>query len=190
MKRCEWCLPHPLYIEYHDNEWGNPLTDDQKLFEFLVLETMQAGLNWLTILKKRENFRMAFANFDIQKVANFTEDKVQSLLNDPGIIRNKLKVRAVINNAQKVLEIQAEFASFSNYLWAFVGHKPVLNQYKNINDIPASTALSDEITKDMKNRGFRFIGTTIVYSFMQAVGLVNDHIVECFKYKQGQTITK
>ncbi len=186
MKRCEWCLSDPLYMKYHDEEWGKPLYDDQKLFEFLVLESMQAGLSWLTILKKRDNFRQAFANFDIAKVARFNEEKVQALLANPGIIRNKLKVRAAINNAQRIQEIQAEFASFSSYLWSFVNGKPINNHFENIHDLPSSTNLSDKICKDLKKRKFKFVGGTIIYSFMQAVGMVNDHIVDCYRYKQIQ----
>jgi len=181
MKRCEWCLSDPIYIKYHDEEWGRPLTDDRKLFEFLVLESMQAGLSWLTILKKRPGFRQAFCNFEIDKVANFDESKVQELLANPEIIRNKLKIRAAINNAKRVKEIQSEFGSFSNYIWTFVNHQPIIHQFDDINQIPASTPLSDKITKELKKKGFKFIGTTIIYSFMQAVGMVNDHLVGCFR---------
>ncbi|MBI9032442.1 DNA-3-methyladenine glycosylase I [bacterium] len=180
MKRCQWCLSDPSYIKYHDEEWGRPIKDDQKLFEFLVLESMQAGLSWLTILKKRENFRQAFANFDIEKVAKFDEEDVNILLQNPGIIRNKLKIRAAINNAQRILEVQREFSSFSNYIWSYVHNKPIINNFTELHQIPASTPLSDLISKDLKKRGFKFIGTTIIYSFMQAVGMVNDHVVDCF----------
>ncbi len=180
MKRCQWCLSDPSYIRYHDEEWGRTLKDDQKLFEFLVLESMQAGLSWLTILKKRENFREAFANFDIEKVAKFDEEDVNILLQNPSIIRNKLKIRAAINNAQRILEIQREFSTFSNYIWSYVHNKPIINNFEEIDQIPASTPLSDQISKDLKKRGFKFIGTTIIYSFMQAVGMVNDHVVDCF----------
>lgn len=181
VKRCAWCLSDPLYIKYHDEEWGIPLEDDQKLFEFLVLESMQAGLSWLTILKKRDDFRKAFADFNIVKVANFGEDKVQELLNNKGIIRNKLKIRATINNAQRVLEIQEKYGSFSDYIWSFVEHKPKVNNFTDMSQLPTSTPLSDEITKALKKQGFKFIGTTIIYSFMQAVGMVNDHLSDCFR---------
>ena len=184
MKRCEWCLSNPAYIKYHDEEWGRPLKEDRGLFEFLVLESMQAGLSWLTVLKKRDAFREAFANFNIRQVANFDEGKVQELLENPAIIRNKLKIRASINNAQRILEIQQEFGSFSEYLWAFVKHQPLINKWKNISEIPTSTLLSDKITKSLKKRGFKFVGTTIIYSFMQAVGMVNDHVIDCFRYSE------
>lgn len=187
MKRCQWCLSDPLYVKYHDEEWGTPLKDDQKLFEFLVLETMQAGLSWLTILKKRKNFSKAFYNFEIEKVANFDEEKVQALLNNPQIIRNKLKIRAAVNNAQKVLEIQKEFGSFSSFIWSFVDNQPIINNFENIDEIPTSTALSDKITKELKAHGFKFIGTTIIYSFMQAVGMVNDHVRDCFRSENLST---
>lgn len=180
MQRCKWCLSEPIYIKYHDEEWGRPVKDDKLLFEFLVLESMQAGLSWLTILKKRETFRKAFAGFDITKVAEFDEDKVQELLNNKGIIRNKLKIRASINNAQCVLDIQEEYGSFSEYIWAFVNHQTIINNFADESEVPASTLLSDSITKALKKRGFKFIGTTIIYSFMQAVGMVNDHVQNCF----------
>ncbi len=190
MERCSWSLSDPLYIKYHDEEWGTPLKDDQKLYEFLVLESMQAGLSWLTILKKRENFRQAFANFDIKEVASFTEFNIQELLNNKGIIRNNLKIKAAINNAKKVLELQQEFGSFADYLWGFVDHKTIVNKFHSILDIPTSTSLSDKISKDLKKRGFKFIGTTIIYSFMQAVGMVNDHVVDCYRYKELNGLLK
>jgi DNA-3-methyladenine glycosylase I len=184
MKRCPWCTADPLYIKYHDEEWGRPLKDDQMLFEFLVLESMQAGLSWLTILKKREKFRKAFANFEISKVAVFDENKVKELLDNPAIIRNKLKINAAINNAKKVLEIQAEYGSFSQYIWSFVNHQPITNSFSDMSQVPASTPLSDEIAKALKKRGFKFIGTTIIYAFMQAVGMVNDHLTDCYRYQE------
>ncbi len=190
MKRCDWCLSDPLYKEYHDKEWGLPLHDDQMLFEFLVLESMQAGLSWLTILKKRDNFRKAFANFEISKVANFDDVKVQELLLDAGIIRNKLKINAAINNAQEILKIQSEFTSFSKYIWSFVNDKPIVNEFTSIDQIPASTELSDKISKALKRRNFKFIGTTIIYSFMQAIGMVNDHIISCYRYNEVQKANK
>lgn len=186
MKRCTWALSDPLYIKYHDEEWGLALYEDQKLFEFLVLESMQAGLSWLTVLKKRESFRTAFADFDIGKVANYDDEKIAELMLDSSIIRNKLKIKAAINNARKIIEIQEEYSSFSAYLWSFVGNKPIINHYKNISELPTSTDLSDIITKDLRRRGFKFVGTTIIYSFMQAVGMVNDHLIDCFRHQEVQ----
>lgn len=183
MKRCQWCGDNPIYVDYHDNEWGVPLKDDQTLFEFLVLEGMQAGLSWLTILKKRDNFRKAFAQFDPKKVAKFTEKDYERLMQDAGIIRNKLKIRAAINNAQRYLEVQKEFGSFADYIWSFVNHKPLINSWKTMSDLPAKTELSDQISKDLLKRGFKFVGSTIVYAHMQATGMVNDHTTDCFRYK-------
>jgi len=179
--RCGWCLKEQVYIDYHDKEWGQPLHDDQKLFEFLVLESFQAGLSWLTVLKKRDNFRKAFANFDAKKVAKFDQKKVDALLQDAGIIRNKLKIEAAINNAKLYLDIQKEFGSFDKYVWGFVNHKPIVNSRKSLKDIPASVAISDAMSKDMGKRGFKFRGSTICYAFMQAVGMVDDHIDDCWK---------
>jgi DNA-3-methyladenine glycosylase I len=181
--RCSWCEKDPLYIEYHDTEWGVPVHDDKKLFEFLILESFQAGLSWLTILRKRENFKKAFAGFDPRKVAKFDEKKVRELLQDTGIIRNQLKIRAAINNAQRFLEVQKEFGSFAQYIWGFVGGKPIVNKRRLLKEIPATSEVSDRMSKDMGKRGFKFRGSTICYAFMQAVGMVNDHVVECFKYK-------
>ena len=181
--RCSWCLKDPLYIAYHDNEWGVPVHDDTKLFEFLILESFQAGLSWFTILRKRENFRKNFAGFDPKKVAKFDEKKVQKLMQDAGIIRNQLKIRAAINNAMRFLEIQKEFGSFAKYIWGFVGGKPIVNKRKSLKEIPSSNNISDIMSKDMGKRGFKFRGSTICYAFMQAVGMVNDHVVTCFKYK-------
>lgn len=179
--RCTWCLKTPIYIEYHDKEWGHPVHDDQKLFEFLVLESFQAGLSWLTVLNKRDNFRKAFANFDAKKVAKFDKKKVEQLLKDEGIIRNRLKIEAAINNAKCYLAIQKEFGSFDKYIWGFVKGKPVVNNRKALGNIPASTPLSDAMSKDMGKRGFKFRGTTICYAFMQAVGMVDDHVNDCWK---------
>lgn len=179
--RCHWCLNDPLYIKYHDEEWGQPVHDDKKLFEFLILESFQAGLSWLTILKKRENFRKAFAGFEVKKVAKFDEQKIQTLMLDAGIIRNQLKIRAAVNNAQRFIEIQKEFGSFSNYVWQFVGNKPQINTIVKPGDIKPTSAISDAMSKDMGKRGFKFRGSTICYAFMQAVGLVDDHLNTCHK---------
>lgn len=179
--RCPWCLKEDIYIEYHDKEWGQPLHDDQKLFEFLVLESFQAGLSWLTVLKKRDNFRKAFAAFDAKKVAKFDKRKVEQLLKDEGIIRNRLKIEAAINNAQRFLAIQKEFGSFDKYVWGFVNGKPIVNRRKNLKDVPATVAISDAMSKDMGKRGFKFRGSTICYAFMQAVGMVDDHLDDCWK---------
>ena len=173
-----------MYIKYHDEEWGVPIHDDKKHFEFLVLESFQAGLSWLTILKKRENFRKAFDGLDPKKVSRYDEKKIQELLNNPGIIRNRRKIEALINNAKRFLEIQEEFGSFDEYLWRFTDFKPIMNSWKDISEIPATTQLSDEISQDLKKRGFKFVGSTIIYAHIQAIGLVNDHILSCFRYKQ------
>jgi len=182
--RCSWCGTDPLYIAYHDNEWGVPVYDDAKLFEFLILETFQAGLSWITILRKRENFRKAFDNFDYQKIALYNEVKYTALLQDAGIIRNKLKIKATITNAQAFIDIQKEFSSFSKYIWQFTNGKPIINKHKQLKDIPATTTLSDEISKDLKKRGFKFVGSTVIYAHMQATGMVNDHIKNCFRYEE------
>ena len=179
--RCAWCEKDDLYRDYHDNEWGNPVYDDDKLFEFLVLETFQAGLSWYMILKKRDNFRNAFAQFDYKKVAQFGEDKVQELLQDAGIVRNQLKIRGTIANAIAFIKVQEEFGSFSKYIWNFTGGKPIHNNIKKMGDVPSSTPLSDAISKDLKKRGFKFVGTTVVYAHMQATGMVNDHVEDCWK---------
>ncbi len=178
--RCGWCLSSDLYKEYHDQEWGVPVYDDQKLFEFLLLETFQAGLSWITILNKRENFRNAFDNFDYTKIAHYSEDKIQELLLDAGIIRNKLKVYSAVTNAQNFIKIQEEFGSFSKYIWDFVDGKPIDNKRKSLREIPATTPLSDAISKDLKKRGFKFVGSTVVYAHMQATGIVNDHVEDCW----------
>lgn len=182
--RCPWCLGFPQYIEYHDKEWGVPVYDDRLHFEFLVLESAQAGLSWATILKKREGYRKAFADFDYQIVAEFPDSYVEELLQDTSIIRNKLKIKAAINNAQRFMEIQKEFGSFSEYIWSYVGGKPIQNQLISMKDAPATSTESDRLAKDLKKRGFKFLGSTTIYAHMQATGLVNDHLVDCFRYKE------
>ncbi len=179
MKRCEWCDNDPLYINYHDEEWGKPVYDDRMLFEFLILETFQAGLSWITVLRKRENFRKAFDDFDFQKIALYSDDKYEELLQNPGIIRNRMKIKAAISNARAFIKIREEFGTFSKYIWAFTNDKPIINNFQRIDEIPSSTPLSDKISKDLKKRGFKFVGTTIIYAHMQATGMVNDHIVGC-----------
>lgn len=181
---CPWCLSTPQYREYHDREWGVPVHDDRVLFEFLVLEGAQAGLSWRTILERREGYRKAFADFDPQKVARYTDAKLEKLLLDPGIIRNRLKVWSARSNAQAFLVVQKEFGSFAKYQWDFVGGKPIVNQRKTIKDVPARTEVSDRFSKDLQKRGFKFVGTTIIYAHMQAVGMVNDHLVNCPRHKQ------
>jgi len=178
-KRCPWCLGSPEYIAYHDREWGRPVHDDRVFFEFLILEGAQAGLSWSTILAKRENYRKAFAGFDPVKVARFTPDKVKKLLLDPGIVRNRLKVEGTVKNARAFLAVQKEFGSFDAYVWRFVGGKPKVNRPKSTKGVPATTPESDALSKDLKKRGFTFVGSTIMYAFMQATGLVDDHIVGC-----------
>ncbi len=182
--RCGWCLGDPLYESYHDNEWGNPVYDDEKLFEFLILETFQAGLSWITVLRKRENFRKAFDDFDYKKIANYNQGKIDSLLLDAGIIRNKLKIHATITNAKAFMKIQAEFGSFSKYIWDFVDGRPIKNKNKSVKDLPPNTPLSDSISKDLKKRGFKFVGSTVIYAHMQATGMVNDHEIKCFRYNE------
>jgi len=182
--RCSWCGKDPLYIEYHDTEWGVPVYDDAKLFEFLILETFQAGLSWITVLKKRENFRKAFDNFNYKIIANYSEAKFNELIQDAGIIRNKLKVKATISNAIAFMNVQQEFGSFSNYIWKFTNGKPIKNSWKDLSTVPATTKLSDEISKDLKKRGFKFVGSTVLYAHMQATGMINDHVTECFRYNE------
>ena len=181
-KRCFWVTESKLYQEYHDEEWGVPVYDDTTLFEFLLLETFQAGLSWITILNKRENFRKAFDHFDYKKIAIYPESKYDALLQDAGIIRNKLKIRSAITNAQLFIKIQKEFGSFSMFIWSYVNDMPIVNEFQKKEDVPATTALSDKISKDLKKRGFKFVGSTVIYAYMQAVGLVNDHSTDCFKY--------
>ena len=181
-KRCFWVTDSKLYEEYHDKEWGQPVFDDATLFEFLILETFQAGLSWITILNKRENFRKAFDNFDYQKIAIYPESKFQSLLIDTGIIRNKLKIRSAIHNAQVFMEVQQEFGSFSKFIWSYVNEIPIHNKFQKRAEVPATTVLSDTISKDLKKRGFKFVGSTVTYAYMQAIGMVNDHTTDCFIY--------
>ena len=182
--RCSWCGEDPLYMAYHDNEWGVPVFSDDKLFEFLVLETFQAGLSWITVLRKRENFRRAFDQFNYNKIAKYNKRKFNELIEDAGIIRNKLKIKAAITNAKAFMDIQKEFGSFSDYIWGFVNEKPIKNSFKSMSDLPANTPLSDTISKDLKKRGFKFVGTTVIYAHMQATGMVNDHIQSCFRYHE------
>ncbi len=177
--RCAWAGNTEIYTNYHDKEWGKPVHDDNKLFEFLILETFQAGLSWLTILKKRENFRLAFDQFDFEKVAKFDDAKFDELINNAGIIRNKLKIKAAISNANAFIEVRKEFGSFDKYIWGFVNHQPIINNWKKMEEIPANTVISDKLSKDLKNRGFKFVGSTVVYAHMQATGMVNDHLVDC-----------
>ena len=183
-RRCGWVGDDPLYVEYHDTEWGVPTFDDARQFEFLVLEGMQAGLSWMTILRKRENFYRAFAGFDAGKVARFSQRRVEKLLGDAGIIRNRQKIEATISNAKAFLKIQEEFNTFNDYVWGFVDGRPVVNAWKRVADIPSETERSRILSKDLKQRGFRFVGPTTVYAHMQATGLVNDHLVSCFRYRE------
>ena len=181
--RCGWCLSFDQYIQYHDEEWGVPVHDDNTHFEFLILEGAQAGLSWSTVLKKRENYHEAFANFDPEKVARFTEVRIEKLLQNPGIVRNRLKVNAAVNNAKRFLEVQKEFGSFDKYIWGFVNHKPIVNSPKSLSEIRPTSKESDALSKDLLKRGFKFVGSTIIYAHMQACGLVNDHLVDCWRYK-------
>ena len=182
--RCAWVpMGDALYETYHDTEWGVPVFEDRKIFEFLVLESAQAGLSWIIVLRKRENYRQAFADFDPQKIARFSSQKVQQLLNNSGIIRNRLKIAAAINNAQRFLEVQKEFGTFSKYIWDFVGGKPIRNKWKKFSDLPVTTPQAEALSKDLKQRGFKFLGPTVLYAHMQATGMVNDHTVGCFRYK-------
>jgi len=183
-KSCSWPTNDPLMIKYHDKEWGVPVHNDRKLFEFLLLEGMQAGLSWWIVLYKRENYRKAFDNFDFNKIAKYNKRKINSLLKNEGIIRNKLKVESAVTNAKAFLEIRKEFGTFNKYIWSFVNGKPIQNKFKSLKEIPASTKLSDLISKDLKKRGFKFVGTTIIYAHMQATGMVNDHVVDCFRYRE------
>ncbi len=184
LKRCDWALGSELEKKYHDTEWGVALHDDRKFFEFITLEGAQAGLSWATILKKRENYRRLFDNFDVEKIARYNKRKIETLLNNPGIIRNRLKVESTVSNARAFIEIQNEFGSFDDYIWRFTDGAPVVNRWKSLRDIPASTEISDRMSKQLKIRGFRFVGSTICYAFMQATGMVNDHTVDCFRYHQ------
>jgi DNA-3-methyladenine glycosylase I len=182
-QRCGWCNSSEVYQNYHDEEWGKPVYDDATLFEFLLLETFQAGLSWITILNKRDNFRKAFDDFDYKKIAQYSDDKIQELLQDAGIIRNKLKVYSAVTNAQNFIKIQEEFGSFSTYIWAFVDHKPINNFPKSLKDVPATSPISDAISKNLKKRGFKFVGSTVIYAHMQATGMVNDHVENCWTRK-------
>jgi len=182
--RCAWCGTDPLYIEYHDMEWGVPVYNDEKLFEFLILETFQAGLSWITILRKRENFRKAFDAFDYKKIAKYREGKYEELMLNKGIIRNKLKIKATISNAIAFMKIQKEFGSFSKYIWAFTNGNPVKNTCKNLNEVPVTDTVSELISEDLKKRGFKFVGPTVIYAHMQATGMVNDHVVDCYRYNE------
>ena len=182
--RCPWANSDDIYVDYHDREWGVPVFDDRTLFEFLVLESAQAGLSWITILKKRDNYRNAYEGFDPERVASFDETTIRKLLQDPGIVRNRLKVKSSVSNARCFLNIQQEFGSFSDYLWSFTGNTPIVNSWRDLEQVPAHTELSERISRDMKKRGFSFVGSTIVYSFLQAVGVVNDHLTGCFRYQE------
>lgn len=180
--RCAWCLKFDQYVEYHDKEWGVPVHDDQVHFEFLILEGAQAGLSWSTILKKREGYRKAFAGFDPQKVARFSEARVEKIMQDPGVVRNRLKVNAAVNNAKRFLEVQKEFGNFDRYIWSFIDGKPIVNKWRTLKEVPATTKVSDALSKDLIQRGFKFVGSTVIYAHMQACGLVNDHLMECWRY--------
>ncbi|SEQ00068.1 DNA-3-methyladenine glycosylase I [Flavobacterium urocaniciphilum] len=182
-QRCAWCEKDDLYRNYHDNEWGKPVYDDATIFEFLILETFQAGLSWYTVLAKRENFRKAFDKFDVKKVANYSDTKLQILCEDAGIIRNKLKIKAAVSNAQAFIKVQEEFGTFSKYIWDFVGGKPIDNHPKSLKDVQATTEISDKLSKDLKKRGFKFVGSTVVYAHMQATGMINDHVEDCWTRK-------
>ncbi|AYN69426.1 DNA-3-methyladenine glycosylase I [Euzebyella marina] len=182
--RCGWCAGDEQYKAYHDQEWGVPVKDDDTLFEFLLLESFQAGLSWITILRKRENFKNAFDSYDYRKIATYSQEKKDELQQNAGIIRNKLKINATVGNAQAFMKVQEEFGSFSNYIWGFVNHQPIKNSVENYKSAPATTTISDAISKDLKKRGFKFVGSTIVYAFMQAVGMVNDHETSCFRYNE------
>ncbi len=184
IKRCEWCGTDELYVKYHDEDWGVPVHDDRLHFEMLILEGAQAGLSWITVLRKRENYKKAFDNFDVKKVAKYSEAKIEKLLQNAGIIRNKLKVRSAVTNAKAFIEIQKEFGSFDKYIWQFVNNKPIANKWKKMSDVPATSMESDTLSKDLKKRGFKFVGSTIIYAHMQSIGMVNDHTTDCFRYKE------
>ncbi|WP_029034020.1 DNA-3-methyladenine glycosylase I [Salinimicrobium terrae] len=188
--RCDWCVGDPLYEAYHDLEWGVPLKDDAAIFEFLILETFQAGLSWITILRKRENFRKAFDNFDYQRMANYPEEKIDDLMQNSGIIRNGAKIRAAVTNAQAFIMVQEEFGSFSEYIWSFVDYKPVQNEWQHFKEVPATTPVSITLSKDLKKRGFKFVGPTVVYAHMQATGMVNDHVTKCFRHLEVRDLSK
>ncbi|MBZ9635002.1 DNA-3-methyladenine glycosylase I [Clostridium sp. FP1] len=189
MDRCDWCGNDPLYMKYHDEEWGVPVHEDRKHFEFLILESAQAGLSWITILRKRENYRKAYDDFDFNKIAQYDDEKVIELIQNKGIIRNKLKIAASINNAVMFIKIQEEFGSFDAYIWAFVDNSPIINHWDSIANVPATSELSDKVSKDLKKRGFKFLGSTITYAHLQATGIINDHIKSCFRYTEGATVS-
>ena len=189
VKRCAWCGDDPLYVAYHDEDWGVPVYDDQLLFEMLTLEGAQAGLSWLTILRKRENYRKAFHNFDAYKISRYDQKEIDRLMQDAGVVRNRLKIESTIKNARGFLLLQEEFASFAGYLWRFVDGKPITNTWKDLSAIPPNTKISDQLSKDLKNRGFNFVGSTICYAFMQSIGMVNDHTTECFRYQEINQLT-
>ncbi len=186
--RCSWCGTDPIYVKYHDEAWGVPEHNDRKLFAKLCLDGAQAGLSWITILKKEKNYYRAFDNFDPKKIAKYDQKKIDELLNNPGIVRNKLKVNAFISNAQAYIEIKKEFGTFDKYIWSFTNYKTIHNKFSSLNEVPAKTEIAEQMSKDLKNRGFKFVGPTIVYAFMQAVGIVNDHVVDCFRYKEVKKI--
>lgn len=184
LKKCDWCLGSELYIEYHDKEWGVPVYEDKIHFEFLLLESAQAGLSWLTILKRRENYRLAYDNFDPIKVATYDAHKIKNLLHNEGIIRNRKKIECSITNAQRFIEIAEEYGSFNEYLWDFTDGKVIRNSFKSVSELPANTALSDKVARELKSRGFKFLGTTIIYAYLQSIGIINDHLVDCFRYHE------
>ncbi|MDY3363117.1 DNA-3-methyladenine glycosylase I [Riemerella anatipestifer] len=184
-ERCGWVTNDEIYINYHDTEWGEPVFEDKKLFEMLLLEGFQAGLSWITILKKRKNFRQAFDDFNYTKIAAYKQAKLEELLCNTGIIRNRLKIESSVKNAKAFIKVREEFGTFSQYIWNFVEHQPIRNEFKNLSEVPASTPLSDKISKDLKKRGFKFVGTTIIYAFMQAIGMVNDHVQTCYKHPKN-----
>ena len=188
-KRCKWCGDDPLYVKYHDEEWGVPVRNDKKHFEFLILEGAQAGLSWITVLRKREAYREAMDKFDFNKVAKYKEAKIKQLLKNPGIIRNELKIRSAVRNANAFIEVRKEFGTFNKYIWQFVNNKPIQNSWKTMKDVPAKTELAETISRDLKKRGFNFVGPTIVYAYMQATGMVNDHTTDCFRYKEVKKLS-
>lgn len=188
-KRCDWCGTEPIYVDYHDKDWGVPVHDDRMHFEMIILDGAQAGLSWITILKRRDSYREAFDNFDAFKVSRYDDKKVEKLLTNPGIIRNRLKVNSAVKNAQAFLKIQKEFGSFDDYIWQFVNHKTIQNKWKKMSELPAKTAESDAMSKDLKKRGFSFVGSTICYAYMQAAGMINDHITNCFRYKEVKKLS-
>lgn len=190
MERCQWCLSNPIYIEYHDTEWGVPVFNDIKLFEMLILEGAQAGLSWITILKRRESYRRAYDNFDPNIISKYDDSKLEVLLKNEGIIRNRLKVKASVTNAINFVKIQKEFDSFSNYIWGFVGGKQITNNFKLLTELPSRTELSDKISKDLKKRGFKFVGSTIIYSYLQAIGILNDHLISCKRHIEIMTLKR